>query len=97
MAELHIAVHVLPGAPGAGHMSPAVTRVRGNADESDAPQLETPMPCAPGEERRHGADRRHTETSADDLYGRLEDKRQAIERERREFVRRLIKESDNGQ
>jgi DNA-binding NtrC family response regulator len=48
-----------------------------------------------GVERRRMADRRRT-IASDDLYGRLEDKRQAIENERREFVRRLTNGSDDG-
>jgi DNA-binding NtrC family response regulator len=41
-----------------------------------------------GVERRRIPERRQTFTRVEDLYGRLEDKRQAIERERREFGRR---------
>lgn len=46
-------------------------------------------------ERRQEADRREPDARAQDLYGRLEDKRQAIERERREFVRRVVDGSDS--
>ena len=46
-------------------------------------------------ERRHTSDRRQM-FRGDDLYGRLEDKRLAIERERREFVRRMLSGSDDG-
>jgi DNA-binding NtrC family response regulator len=49
-----------------------------------------------GVERRRTADRRQAFAGSGDLHGRLEDKRQAIERERREFVRRLTDGSDNG-
>jgi DNA-binding NtrC family response regulator len=49
-----------------------------------------------GVERRLTADRRQTFAGSDDLHGRLEDKRQEIERERREFVRRLTDGSDSG-
>jgi DNA-binding NtrC family response regulator len=46
-----------------------------------------------GAERRRVADRRQA-IAGGDLHGRLEDKRRAIERERREFVRRLANGSD---
>ena len=49
-----------------------------------------------GVERRSMPDRRETFTRTQDLYGRLADKREAIDRERREFVRRLPDESNDG-
>jgi hypothetical protein len=48
------------------------------------------------DERRHGSDRRQILVPAHDLHGRIEDKRQAIERERREFGRRSLDGSNHG-
>jgi hypothetical protein len=48
------------------------------------------------EERRHAPDRRQRVAPADGLHRRIEDKRRAIEQERREFVRRLTDGSTDG-
>ena len=48
------------------------------------------------DERRHEPDRRQILGPAHDLPGRIEDKRQAIERERREFMRRSLDGSNHG-
>ena len=48
------------------------------------------------DERRHGPDRRQIPDPAHDLHGRIEDKRQAIDRERREFGRRTLDGSNHG-
>jgi hypothetical protein len=49
------------------------------------------------DERRNGPDRRQICAPGLDLHGRIEDKRQAIERERRAFGRRSMDGSTSGQ
>ena len=76
--------------PSAGDLSGAIRRMRHSNGFVNVERRGIP-------ERRHTfVDRRQALARANDLYGRLEDKRQAIDRERRAFVRRTIDGSDNG-
>jgi DNA-binding NtrC family response regulator len=98
----------LLGPPSAGDLSGAIRRVMLHPNGSDRPAEEAgSLPSVAGdglaatsgrprEERRHAPERRQAVAHAHDLHGRLEDKRQKIERERREFGRRLMDGSNDG-
>lgn len=76
----------LLGPPSAGDLVAALRTVLPSANRASAPR----------EERRRAPDRRQALAFAHDLHQRLEDRREAMERERRTAERRRADESHEG-